>query len=128
MANHVIQLFKIVFPNDGNLDITTLCFTKKTYFVLNFMLTFSSSVLRFKEWNKENPRLFPLKKRVRLSCFTCLRCEGSFAEYCDILLSCQCSPIYVRRVTLCKCDGKHCRWHSATGTLCYSNAVAMFLI
>ncbi|KRX31586.1 hypothetical protein T06_1126 [Trichinella sp. T6] len=29
----------------------------------------------------------------------------NFAEYCDILLSCQWSPIYVRRVTLCKCDG-----------------------
>ncbi|XP_003373790.1 hypothetical protein Tsp_10772 [Trichinella spiralis] len=34
----------------------------------------------------------------------------------------------VRRVTLCKCDGKHCRWHSATSTLRYANAVAMFLI
>ncbi|KRX32841.1 hypothetical protein T05_14621 [Trichinella murrelli] len=30
--------------------------------------------------------------------------------------------LQVRRVTLCKCDGKHCRWHSSTGTLCYSNA------
>ncbi|KRZ81181.1 hypothetical protein T08_14373, partial [Trichinella sp. T8] len=69
-----------------------------------------------------------LKRRVRLSCFTGRRCEGSFAEYCEILLSCQGSPIYVRRVTLCKCDGKYCRWHSATGNLCYSNAVAMFLI
>ncbi|KRY29303.1 hypothetical protein T01_12942 [Trichinella spiralis] len=28
----------------------------------------------------------------------------------------------VRRVTLCKYDGKHCRWHSATCTLCYSNS------
>ncbi|XP_003373786.1 hypothetical protein Tsp_10753 [Trichinella spiralis] len=34
----------------------------------------------------------------------------------------------VRRVTLCKCEGKHCRWHSATCTLCYANAVAMFPI
>ncbi|KRY14498.1 hypothetical protein T12_1744 [Trichinella patagoniensis] len=27
----------------------------------------------------------------------------------------------VRRVTLCKCDGEHCRRHSATCTLCHSN-------
>ncbi|KRZ91700.1 hypothetical protein T08_10773, partial [Trichinella sp. T8] len=33
--------------------------------------------------------------------------------------------VIVRRVTLCKCDGKHCRWHSATCTLCYSNTVAI---
>ncbi|KRY23617.1 hypothetical protein T12_8512 [Trichinella patagoniensis] len=85
--------------------------------------------------DRGKPRLSALKRWVGLSCFTCLRCAESFAEYCDILLSCQYSPIYivalicnVRRVTLCKCDGKHCRWHSATGTLCYSNAVAIFII
>ncbi|KRX84947.1 hypothetical protein T06_8091 [Trichinella sp. T6] len=40
------------------------------------------------------PRLSALKRRVRLSGFSFLRCAESFAEYCDILLSCQCSPIY----------------------------------
>ncbi|KRY22725.1 hypothetical protein T12_2021 [Trichinella patagoniensis] len=35
---------------------------------------------------------------------------------------------YVSRVGLCKCEGEHCRWHSATCTLQNLSAEATFLM
>ncbi|KRX12334.1 hypothetical protein T07_14243, partial [Trichinella nelsoni] len=29
--------------------------------------------------------------------------------------------IFVSRVSLCKCEGEYCRWHSATCTVCHPN-------
>ncbi|KRZ94459.1 hypothetical protein T08_6278 [Trichinella sp. T8] len=74
---------------------------------------------QFNEWSKENVKTRMTRSRTR---------EEKRLGKTSSLKRLKHQRHLVRRVTLCKCDGKHCRWHSATCTLCYSNAVAIFII